>query len=213
MAARPHKWSRQQYQWLLDHSAGRPRKETCSEFRQVFGLQISDDRIIGAMKRIGAKCGLDTTFQKGCESHNKGKKMSPEIYEKVKGTMFKAGNVPSNTDPIGTEKILADGYVWVKIADQPKVRKSDNWKQKQRLIYEQLHGPIPDNVKVIFLDGNNRNFDPDNLAPVTNRELLEMNRNGFRTKDPELTKAAINLVKLIVRTRHRELEVHANEKS
>ena len=165
------------------------------------------------MKRIGARCGLDTTFQKGCESHNKGKKMSPEIYEKVKGTMFKAGNVPANTDPIGTEKILADGYVWVKITDQPKVRKSDNWKQKQRLIYEQLHGPILDNVKVIFLDGNNRNFDPDNLAPVTNREHLEMNRNGFRTKDPELTKAAINLVKLIVRTRQRELEVHANEKS
>lgn len=182
MAARPHKWSRQQYQWLIDHSAGRPRKETCEEFRQVFGLRISDDRIIGAMKRIGARCGLDT--------------------------MFHTGNVPANTDPIGTEKVLADGYVWVKIADHPKAKKTDNWKQKQRLIWEQLHGPLPDNVKVIFLDGNNRNFDPDNLAPVTNREHLEMNRNGFRTSDPELTKAGINVARLMVRTKQRELEEH-----
>lgn len=160
------------------------------------------------MKRVGAKCGLDTTFQKGCESHNKGKKMSPEVYEKVKGTMFRAGHMPANTDPVGTEKVLADGYVWVKIADHPKAKKTDNWKQKQRLIWEQLHGPLPDNVKVIFLDGNNRNFDPDNLAPVTNREHLEMNRNGFRTSDPELTKAGINVARLMVRTKQRELEEH-----
>lgn len=122
--------------------------------------------------------------------------------------MFQAGNVPANTDPIGTEKILADGYVWVKVADHPKAKKNDNWKQKQRLIWEQLHGPLPDNVKVIFLDGNNRNFDPDNLTPVTNREHLEMNRNGFRTSDPELTKAGINVARLMVRTKQRELEEH-----
>ena len=58
--------------------------------------------------------------------------------------------------PIGTE-IEKDGYILIKIDNQIR-NKHSNWKYKHHYIWEQKNGKIPKNHRVIFLDGNNRNF-------------------------------------------------------
>lgn len=52
---------------------------------------------IGKLSELGAKY----RFKKGNTPVNKGKKMPPHVYEKVKHTMFKKGDLPHNTTHFG----------------------------------------------------------------------------------------------------------------
>ena len=89
--------------------------------------------------------------------------------------------------------MLADGYIWVKVDDQPKVPKVINWRQKHRLIWEKEYGSIPEGYMIIFLDGNHENFDIDNLEMITKQENLVMNRNKLFKNDKELTKIGLQI--------------------
>lgn len=65
------------------------------------------------------------------------------------------------------------GYVRIKVAE-PNV-----WMQYQRYVWEQNHpGESAEGKTVIFMDGNNRNFDPSNLECVTRAELSVMSMFG-----------------------------------
>ena len=112
--------------------------------------------------------------------------------------MFKKGQLPPNTEPIGTEKMLADGYIWVKVNDAPKTPKKVNWKQKHVLIWEQVNGPVPENHVVIFLDGDHENFDLDNLKMVSRATNARLNQNHLRRKDKELTEVGVAVAELLM---------------
>ena len=110
--------------------------------------------------------------------------------------MFKQGSIPANTMPIGTEKMLTDGYIWIKVNDLPKVKKQENWIQKHRVVYEKHYGKIPEGHVVIFLDRNRENFDPENLAAIKRSELARLNKEGLIYDDSNLTKVGIGIVRL-----------------
>lgn len=122
--------------------------------------------------------------------------MPKAVYEKAKATMFKAGSIPANTMPIGTEKKLTGGYIWIKINDLPRVKKQENWTQKHRFVYEKHYGKIPEGHVVIFLDRNSENFDPENLAAIKRSELIRLNQQGLIYDDTNLTKVGIGIVRL-----------------
>ena len=54
--------------------------------------------------------------------------------------------------------------------------------------------------KVIFADGNKRNFDIDNLILVSDSEALIMNANKLRYENKELTKTGALIAKVIDKT-------------
>ena len=116
--------------------------------------------------------------------------MSKKGQEGSRRTTFKKGNVPANRRPIGSERIDKDGYILIKMQDG---HKNNNWIKKHRYLYEQAYGKIPKGHKVIFADGNNRNFDLDNLVLITDAEGLIMNRNKLFKKDKDLTKAGVSI--------------------
>ncbi len=126
-----------------------------------------------------------TQFKKGQLSKNKGKKwadfMSEEGMDASKKTQFKKGHTPHNHKVVGHERITKDDYVEVKI------REPNVFVLKHRLIYEQKKGAIPPGYNIIFLDGNRRNFNIDNLKCVSNEEL--MNQNTIHRYPLELKKA------------------------
>ena len=100
---------------------------------------------------------------------------------------------------IGTEK-WESGYLWVKVNNAKGSRKdrstSENWIQKQRLIWSQTYGEIPDGHQIVFLDQNRMNFDIDNLYCLNQRAMIQMIRNDWFTTDRELTLTAIKLCEL-----------------
>lgn len=133
--------------------------------------------------------------------------MSLEMIERTRGTRFKNGQLPHNTVPIGAVKELKDGYLWLKIDDKLKPRrKKDNWKPLHHFMYEFYHGAIPAGYDVMFLDGNKRNFSKDNLEIVTKAERLYLNRHGFISSDPEITKSGLALSRMMAKAYKRKNE-------
>ena len=73
---------------------------------------------------------------------------------------------------VGELQIKKD-YVRIKVAEPNK------WMQYQRYVWEQTHpGQSAEGRRVIFMDGNNRNFSPDNLECITKAEQTMMNNLG-----------------------------------
>ena len=193
-----HKWTKFELDYLRLISWNRSHKDIARMFNDHFKLDISCTAIVGAMKRNNIQTGRTGYFRKGNIPHNKGKKMSPEVYEKAKATMFKKGNIPPNYRPVGSERTTVDGYREIKVSDPNK------WELKHRYIYEQHFGKIPKEDIVIFLDNDKTNFDINNLKCISRKEHLYMNENKFRFEDRDITYTAVNIAKLAIKTREKE---------
>ena len=193
-----HIYTEEEKQFLAKVVPGRSYAEIRDEFIKEFGWEISVGQIKGSIMRYGLNTGRNGQFPKGNVPMNKGKKMSPEVYEKCKGTMFKKGQTPVNRRAVGSERVTVDGYVEIKVAEPNK------WKLKHRVVWEQHNGPLPRYDAIVFLDGNSLNTDISNLKHVTRKELLLMNQNHLFSDDADITNVGVNLVKLINKTNEAE---------
>lgn len=195
---RRHTYSKQEIQFLKDNVRGITLKELTDRFNKYFGTNLSEHAISMQKVKYGLSSGIvGGRFTSGHIPSNKGKKMSKEQYEICKGTMFQPGIIPKNTVPIGTEKLLSDGYVWVKIDDKAKVPKKVNWKQKHKLLWEKEYGPVPDDSVVIFKDGDPTHIELDNLECITRSQLLILNKKRFISSNKQITETGIAVAKLI----------------
>lgn len=111
---------------------------------------------------------LDSRIKPGSTPANKGKKMSPEVYEKAKETFFKKGHVPANVKYDGHERIdTKDGYVHIRVSKGKYVL-------KHRLVWENAHGKIPEGMVIAFKNGDKTDIILDNL------ECISMGENMLR---------------------------------
>ena len=63
------------------------------------------------------------------------------------------------------------------------------WEYLQRKIYEDYYNvKLPDDVYVIFLDQNKRNFDIKNLKAISRRSSAIMSKDGLFSTIPNITK-------------------------
>lgn len=169
------KYTQEERQFFIDFVPGHSHKEIMKEFNRRFP-PIGLNQVKAYIKNNGLNTGRTGRFKKGQEAHNKGKKMSPEVYKKAKATMFKKGSVPANRSPIGAEKLREDGYWWVKIKDGYK---NANWTLKHRKLWEDANGPIPEGKLIIFADGDRDNFDLDNLRMIDHKHHAIINHMGL----------------------------------
>ncbi len=179
-------------EFLLDFIPGHTEAEIRAAFNESFGIALTEANIGNFKHKYKIKSGTHGgQFRKGQKAHNKGQKVSREVYEKMAPTMFKTGNIPNNYRPIGSERIDRDGYVMVKVAD-PK-----SWRFKQRVLYEQYHGvKLEKSDVVLFLDGNKQNFSKDNLVKLTRAELAKLNQDVKLRDNPEMNLTAVMIAKL-----------------
>lgn len=140
----------------------------------ILGLKKSDqfkNSILSGRKNV-ITVGKDTRFKKGNIAHNKGKKMSENIYQKIKPTMFKKGNRPMNWKPDGTIVQRADKtgriYLYYKIKD-------NFWVLYHRKIWEDQNGKIPKGLVLKFKDGNSLNCDIQNLELISMVDNMQCN--------------------------------------
>ena len=183
-----HIWSDEEKQYLAEITPGRGHKEIQSMMSCKFGFDYTRHQIKGAITRNKLNTGRTGRFEKGRATWNKGTKG----LTKANVTSFKKGQKPHNYKPLGSERITKDGYCEIKVSDTGR-----RWRPKHVLIYEKHHGKVPKGSAVIFLDGDKRNFDIDNLYLVTRSQLAMLNKNSLIQKDAELTKTAINVVDLM----------------
>ena len=180
------KWKKEELEYLREICYGRGYKEIAEMITERFGMECSEIRVRNRMNKEHLKTGIETKFQKGHTPYNKG---VPRPGWRNNGT-FKKGHISPLRRKIGDERMNRDGYWEVKV-DNPSV-----WKLKHKLIYEQHYGPLPEGGIILFADGNKSNFDIDNLILTTQREMMAMNKHQFCSKDPELTKTGMAIVRL-----------------
>lgn len=183
-----HIWSDEEKQYLAEITPGRGYKEIQSMMSCKFGFDYTHHQIKGAITRNKLNTGRTGRFEKGHATWNKGTKG----LTKANVTSFKKGQKSHNYKPVGSERITKDGYCEIKVSDTGR-----RWKSKHLVVYEKHHGKVPRGSVVIFLDGDKRNFDIDNLHLVTRNQLAMLNKNSLIQKDAELTKTAINVVDLM----------------
>lgn len=177
------KFTAEQKQWCIENYPNFTRKELAVAFNIAFNETRKLSQVISFLKNHKITSGRTGCFVKGRKSWNDGVKG----VMKSNSTSFKKGHRPHNYLPVGTERVVKGGYVEVKTADP------DVWTQKSRIVYESVHGPLANNVKVRFRDGNPGNLDPDNLFVVNNAEHIYLTRLGFKTK-PEASKDTVILI-------------------
>jgi hypothetical protein len=146
-----------------------------------FGTNYTKGQIKHLYNRFKLNSGKTGRFPKGHQPTN----AIPKGTHLSAATEFKKGNKPRNQMPVGSEVLRTDGYVWVKISEPNK------WRQKHVLLWEAANGPRPKKHVIIFGDGNQQNFDLDNLVLVSQAQLVRLNQKGLIRNNIELTKAGI----------------------
>ena len=167
--------------------------------------------------------GFDTRFAPNKPGWNKGLKqkdyMSAEKIENTKKTRFKTGQDPHNTQPVGYERLSKGGYIEVKVRHLKNGDSNNkNFEFKHRIIYEENNGPIPEGMIVEFLDGDNRNFELDNLILRTRKENLLQNtmcdssivKRFLRIKEPEAVEKIISEMPKLIELK-RKLLINKNK--
>lgn len=195
-----HRYTPEQKEFLKSNVTGVRYKELTAMFNSHFGLTLKESQILSACMRCAFHNGLDARFlpgerrscaswfKKGRIPHNKGKSYNAGG-DSVK-TRFRPGHRPQNWCPVGSERVRADGYVYVKIAE-PK-----RWLPKHVHIWEQAHGPRPKGHNVMFGDGDRGNFNLDNLMLVSRADFVQLNKQRLISASAELTRAGLNIVKV-----------------
>ena len=188
----------EQIAYLKSIYKGISNRECTRMMNEKFNLSLSCDQIKAQKARLKLNSGLSGRFEKGYKSDYRFKKGERNSID----TEFKKGNKPHNWCPVGTERVKADGYVYVKVKDERGKKNGHkiNWKQKHIILWEEAYGPVPEGLFLIFLDNNKLNVNLDNLACVTLAERLIMCKKHLIYDDPDLTKTGISIAKLLAAT-------------
>lgn len=162
-----------------------------------YDTDFKPNQIRAYLRNHKIKSGRTGCFEKGSRPWNAGVKGSI----KANSGSFKPGNVPATIKPLYSERISKDGTIEIKVpVPHDGKGASTRYMPKQRWIYEQHNGSIPDGYIVTFKDGDNRNFAPENLIILLRAEMLQMNINGYRKMPDEIKPSVLALSKLQVKT-------------
>jgi hypothetical protein len=199
-----HCYTPKEISFIKRHVAGRSYIELTDLFnKQHFGEPVTPAQMTGFIDNHKLRRRRDGRFKPGHIAWNKGMK-GFRIPGGEKG-WFKKGHKLRVKYAVGDERV-ADGYVQVRVSNR-KDKPWKRWKAKNVVLWEQAHGKVPKGHVVIFADGDNRNFSPDNLRLISRAENVVMNKFGLRSPNANLTDAGILVtdIKMAVADRKRGL--------
>jgi hypothetical protein len=143
----------------------------------ILGLKKTPEYLLtAAAGRLNKNSSIATRFKKGHETWNKGLRgFSPEGSEAGR---FRKGRLPKNHVPVGSTRILKDGYVEIKIAE-PRA-----WDLLHHKVWLDAGRDLPEGYALRFRDGNKQNCALENLFLQNRAEL--MTANSVHRYPPEL---------------------------
>lgn len=170
---KPHKYTEEQRQFILDNYKGISNIELAKMFNEKFNTNFSKERIASYKGRFKLDSGLLGGYYPGVHKFRKGK--------------------ATNCKPIGYESTRGKEFLWRKTAYP------DVWKLVHHIVWENIYGKIPKGYKIMHLDGDKKNNVIENLALVSDAELLMLNIKDLKSKDKELTKSGLAVAKVMIK--------------
>lgn len=183
-----HRYTAEEQKFMEEYVPGHSYREIQKAFAEEFGREISTGQVKSYLGNHHLSTGRTGRFRKGQEPHNKGKKGA--CAAGCEKTWFRKGHMPANYRPVGSERVNADGYVEVKVADP------DRWELKHRAVWESANGKVPKGHMVIFRDNDKANTDIDNLMLVKRGTNAVLNRTGLYRYGGELKETAVCIAEL-----------------
>lgn len=191
-----HKYPEGMLEFVESIAHGKSTAELVEAVNDRYGAGTINIPKMKAYKRNhGINTGLTGRFEPGSVPANKGKKISPEVYEKCAPTMFHKGQQPTNHKPVGTISVRNNYKRGAKCVYE-KVAEPNVWRRKSVLEWERHNGPVPKGKMIIFADGDPLNTDISNLMMIDMSQNAVMNHQGIRGNDRESMEAAINVASL-----------------
>lgn len=161
-----------QIAFLRKHYKTTELADVVTAMNAEFNADITLNQLRAFTRNHAINSGRCTQFKPNHRPHNAGTKgvMKPN------SGSFKKGRSSLNQVPVGSERINADGYVEIKIADPSE------WDLKQRVVWRLHNGDIPKGEMVRFKDGDRKNTDIDNLF-IVNRSTNAILNNRYKLND------------------------------
>ena len=150
--------------FLKENAWGTSTKELTKMFNEKFKTDRKERHIKSYRVSNNMPSGIDARFKKG---------------NKPKHT-FKKGAISVTALPVGTERVRSGNKLSVKVAEP------DHWLLVQHIIRSREHGKIPDDHLIMFLDGNVRNLDIDNLYAISKKAMPVMAKNRRFTENQDI---------------------------
>lgn len=199
--------------FIMANYKGTGHQEMADRLREEFGREYTREQIKNFYNNHHLDSGIKGHFQKGHVPHNKGKTwdefMSPEAQERSRRGQFKKGNLPHNTRPIGHERVSEEGYTYVKVRQRPSRRDcNDNFVAKQRLVWEEHYGPVPEGCMVGFANGDPADLRIENLVLETKQQHAVKNRCGIHGYDRESAQTANMIADIKMQIRRKRTATH-----
>lgn len=134
--------------------------------------------------RRGDNVGASARFQKGHTTWNKGMK---GLDIGGKSSRFKKGQLPHNTQPIGSYRVTKDGSLQRKISNA-KGSNSMRWRGVHELVWIDANGFMPQGHIVVFKKGmKTSELDEITIDKVECISFAEnMKRNSYHQYGPEI---------------------------
>ena len=156
--------------------------------KQNFGIEYPASKIRSYYRNHKLNSGLTGRWEKGHVVDNGFKKgMCIPGCEK---TWFKKGQVGPTHVPVGTERLRANGFIWLKIAEPNK------WRMKHLVVWESANGSVPKDCCLMHRDGDKMNNELDNLMLVKKSVAAAMNQAGHGRNTEEALDAAIMVAEM-----------------
>lgn len=103
--------------------------------------------------------------------------------------------------PIGSFREDSNGYIRIKVANR-------KWMLYHRYLWEKHYNKkLPQDMIIVFLDGNRRNFNIENLAAITRAEHLYITDHRLRFSDAQLSKTGTLIAKVAVKAKEKSRNV------
>jgi len=112
----------------------------------------------------------------------------------------------NNKRPLYSEATNDKNKGFIKIKIKESGTRNEQWLLKHRWVWEQSNGPIPPGHRIIFADGNKRNFKLDNLMCVSRSVCAYLNTKKILSSsiDAETLKALVATISLDMKIKERE---------
>ena len=166
----------------------------------LIGLKKTPEHIKVFGGRLDGIVGAKTRFKPGNRPWTLGMtgvRLSPS-------SEFKKGQAPVNVQEVGALRINSLGDIEIKIAEG-----KGQWLSLRRYVWQIAHGPIPDDMCIVPIDGDGHNTALENLRLLTRAENIHHN---LLARWPKELRSAMQLGgrlrKQIAKSTSTQLEAH-----
>lgn len=167
---------------------------------------INNYHLVSSYKELAKKFNLEFSTDRSSEQIRE--KCNKSLKLTGMPNLTKYGNKQKEELPLGTiRRSQTCTYIKIKMTNgnaNITSYREPYWMPLQKKIYQDTYGEIKTDEMICFLDGNNQNFDINNLYCINRKISAIMSCHKWWTKSKEHTLTAIKLCELLLTLKTKE---------